>query len=236
MNCAGGCGRNRERHGGSRQSLHLEGHKEYRCELEFPVPLEDSATLLKLLQLHLERHPPEAAVVAFTLRVEPAEPRRVQGGFFLPPTPPADKLQITLARIQGMVGKENVGTPVLLNTHRPDAFEMTTLWVPSAGQADEQRTQGQQAYGEKTLRLVMRLFRPALPARVRLAGTAPKNVWASSVKRRRSTLRGAVENFWRMVGRYRLEPRRMGCGSRRWRAVPHLLRDADSRMVRARGV
>jgi len=85
----------------------LEGRKVYRCELEFPVTLTGSAAMLKLLQLHLERHPPNAPVAAFTLRVEPAEPRRVQPGFFLPPTPPPDKLQITLARIEGMVGKEN---------------------------------------------------------------------------------------------------------------------------------
>src|ERR1700761_2077589 len=75
----------------------LEHHKPYRAELEFPVPLEEAQTMLKLLQLHLERHPPEAPVTAFTLRVEPAEPRRVQGGMFLPPTPPADQLQVTLA-------------------------------------------------------------------------------------------------------------------------------------------
>ena len=157
----------------------LDERKEYRCELEFPVPLEDSQTLLKLLQLHLERHPPEAAVVAFTLRVEPAEPRRVQGGIFLPPTPPPEKLQITLARIEGMVGKENVGTPVLLNTHRPDAFAMTTLNL-GPGEATERNAAEQQA--QQTLRLVMRLFRPALPARVRVAGTAPKNIMASGVR------------------------------------------------------
>jgi protein ImuB len=164
----------------------LDEQKEYRCELEFPVPLDESPTLLKLLQLHLERHPPEAAVVAFTLRVEPAAPRRVQGGFFLPPAPPPDKLQITLARIAGMVGKENVGTPVLLNTHRPDgfamaAFEMGALHMPSPEALQRSETE-HQGKGQESLRLVMRLFRPALPARVSVAGAAPKKVLASGVK------------------------------------------------------
>lgn len=154
--------------------LDLEDRKPYTCELEFPVPLDETQTMLKLLQLHLERHPPEAAVTAFLLRVEPIQPRRVQGGMFLPPTPPADKLQVTIARIAAMVGEENVGTPRLLNTHRPDAFEMRALNTaapaaagPSAGEC---------------LRLAMRLFRPALHARVRLAGCAPKAVTASCVK------------------------------------------------------
>jgi protein ImuB len=151
----------------------LEGQKQHRCELEFPVPLDESQTLLKLLQLQLERHPPEAAIVAFTLQVEPAEPKRIQGGFFLPPTPPPDKLQITLARIAGMVGKENVGTPALLNTHRPDAFEMRALNT-SASELNQPV--------QDSLRLAIRLFRPALHARVRLAASAPKNIMAPGVK------------------------------------------------------
>ncbi len=93
-------------------TLELEDQKAYRFELEFPVPIDDHTSILKLLQLHLERHSPEAPILAFTLRVEPAEPRRVQSGFFIPQTPLPDKLQITLERIAGMVGKENVGTPM----------------------------------------------------------------------------------------------------------------------------
>lgn len=154
--------------------LDLEDHDPYRCELEFPVPLDDSRTLLKLLQLHLERHPPQAPVVAFTLRVEPVEPRRIQGGMFLPPVPPPEKLQVTLARIAGMVGQENVGTPALLNTHRPDAFEMKVLPVTENSPRDSPPP-------PDTLLLVIRLFRPALPARVRLVEYAPKNVAATGV-------------------------------------------------------
>ena len=156
--------------------LELEEHKQYRCELEFPVPLDDSQTVLKLLQLHLERHSPEAPIVAFTLRVEPAEPRRVQGGIFLPPTPPADKLQITLARIAGMVGKENVGTPQLLNTHRPDAFQMTNLNTVNRENSGINNLDQQEI-----LRLAMRIFRPALHACVKLAGESPRNVAARGV-------------------------------------------------------
>ena len=47
--------------------------------LTFPVPIDDSAAMLKLVQLHLERHPLPGAVGAFSLRVEPAEPKRLQG-------------------------------------------------------------------------------------------------------------------------------------------------------------
>lgn len=154
----------------------LEDKKQYRCALEFPVPLVDAGSILKLLQLHLEAHGPTAAILAFTLRIDPAAPRRTQGGLFVPPTPAPDKLQITLARIAGMVGKENAGTPALLNTHRPDAFEMhqapTIASDPVAGPHSD------------ILHLAMRIFRPALDARVTVANNAPKHVLASGVNGR----------------------------------------------------
>jgi protein ImuB len=159
--------------------LDLESQPAYQAALEFPVPLTDQRTMLKLLQLHLERHPPGAQIVAFHLRVEPMEPRRVQGGLFLPVAPLPNKLQITLARIAGMVGEENVGTPQRLDSHRPDAYRIgalnlqpdVTLEVPQEGVPQ----------GE-ILRLVIRFFRPALEARVRLVEMAPKDVVASGVK------------------------------------------------------
>lgn len=73
-----------------------------------------------------------------------------------------------------MVGPENVGTPLLLNTHRPDAFEMVN--VNTAPPPPEEPVQ------QETIRLVMRLFRPALHARVTLADAAPKHVLAPGVK------------------------------------------------------
>jgi len=161
-------------------NLTLAGKPAYRAALEFPVPVTDQRTMLKLLQLHLERHSPEGQIVGFHLRVEPVEPRRVQGGLFLPATPLPDKLQITLARIAGMVGEENVGSPLRLDTHRPDAFRMGALQLQPDG-ALVDLPQGDLPQGE-VLRLVIRIFRPALEARVRLVELAPKDVRASGVK------------------------------------------------------
>lgn len=162
-------------------TLELENLKEYCCNLEFPVPLDETKTLLKLLQLHLERHGPEAAVVAFTLELEPVEPKRLQGGFFLPPVPAADKLQITLSRIAGMVGEENVGSPQLLNTYRSDAFEITSL-NPSAGKNITENSIYISTHKKDIIRLNMRIFRPALQARVKVADSTPKMITATGVK------------------------------------------------------
>ncbi|MFL6450586.1 MAG: hypothetical protein ACJ746_23330 [Bryobacteraceae bacterium] len=157
----------------------LEEQKEYNCELEFPVPLAEHQTLLKLLQLHLERHPPPAPIIGFILKLEPVAPRRLQGGIFLPPTPAPDKLQITLARIGGMVGKENVGSPVLLNTHRPDAFQLRT---PAFSNELTQSPRAQEVTEGQTLRLAIRLFRPALSAKVKLNDAAPQKLMANGIK------------------------------------------------------
>ena len=150
----------------------------YQCRLEFPVPLDDPRTILKLLQLHLERHPPAGAVRAFNLRLEPVAPRCIQGGIFLPPTPVPDKLQVTLARIAGMVGTGNVGTPVLSNTHRPDAFTSNIMPEPAKIIAPLNQNEA----GPEMLRLAMRLFRPALHAKVQVVQLMPKNVRAPGVQ------------------------------------------------------
>jgi protein ImuB len=171
------CGRLRSQSRAARvlgAQLELENGKQHRSELEFPVPLDDHASMLKILQLHLEKYSPEAPVVAFTLRLDPVEPRRLQNGFFVPPTPAPDKLQITLQRIAGMVGKENVGTPVLLDTHRPDAFAM--------GELNTKPPDHNAPAPPETLRLVIRLFRPVLVATVTVAEWIPKYVAASGIK------------------------------------------------------
>jgi protein ImuB len=174
------CGRLRSQSQAARileARLVLDRKAEYQCRLEFPVPLTDGRTMLKLLQLHLERHSPGAAVVGFNLRIEPVAPRRLQNGLFLPPTPQPDKLQLTLARIAGLVGEENVGTPQLLNTFRPDAFCMKTVNTTLSEQApDDSRRQ--------SLRLSMRIFRPPVAAHVHVVEFVPTRIMAGSVKGR----------------------------------------------------
>src|SRR5207253_9342213 len=95
---------------------------EHRRALEFPVPVRDSKILLKHLQLDLEAHPPPAAIVAIRIRLDPAKPRVLQNGLFVPAAPAPDKLQVVLARVAGLVGEGHVGSTEVLNTHRPAPF------------------------------------------------------------------------------------------------------------------
>jgi impB/mucB/samB family len=92
--------------------------------LNLPVPTNDSKTLLKLLQLDLESRPPVAPVRSVYLKAEATSPRTTQRELFLPSGPEPEKLEITLARIAAVVGKDRAGSPVLLNTHKPDSFQL----------------------------------------------------------------------------------------------------------------
>ncbi len=104
--------------------LDLASKETHRRTLKLPFPIRDPKTMLKLLQLDLEAHPPLSAVIAVTLAVEPVEPRIVQNGLYVPPAPEPERLELTLAKIRGMVGAENAGSPRLLDTHRPGAWRM----------------------------------------------------------------------------------------------------------------
>jgi protein ImuB len=96
----------------------------FQRTLRLPVPLLDSRTFLKLLQLDLKTHPPGAPIIKIHLAAEPVRPRAAQNGLFLPPSPQPEKLEITLAKIMGIVGEDKVGSLQLLDTHRPEGFCM----------------------------------------------------------------------------------------------------------------
>jgi protein ImuB len=100
----------------------LENKSAHELKLNLPYPMRDQKVFLKLLLLDAETHPPSAAVVAVSIHCEPVKPRVLQAGLFIPLAPEPAKLELTLARLAKLVGLGNVGSPQLLDTHRPDAF------------------------------------------------------------------------------------------------------------------
>ncbi len=149
--------------------LELENRAEHIRTLHLPVPMRESKSLLKLLQMDLEAHPPAAPTIALALSLKPVHPRTVQTGIFLPVTPAPDKLELTLARIRGIVGENNVGIPQLLDTHHPHPFRL----VPGTPIPNPQsQIPGRQAF---------RFFRPPLPATVSLDGNRPLRLSAPGI-------------------------------------------------------
>jgi protein ImuB len=110
-----------------RLKLKLERAPDHAVTLCLPVPMLDAQVFLKLLQLELDARPPQAPVERIRLDLKPVEPRTTQHGLFLPASPAPEKLEITLARIRALVGAANLGTPELMDTHRPDSFSLVSL-------------------------------------------------------------------------------------------------------------
>lgn len=96
----------------------------YSRDLQLPVPMRNSKALLKLLRLRLQSSPPQAPITKIWMAAEAARPRTVQNSLFFSSYPDAEKTEITLARLANIVGEENIGSPVLLDSHRSDAFCM----------------------------------------------------------------------------------------------------------------
>lgn len=156
--------------------------------LSLPVPLRNSKLLLNLLRLQLQGDPPGAPVRGIYLAAEPARPRATQGGFFVPSGPDPEKLELTLAKLAHMVGESRVGSPQLVDTHRPDAFRMRRF-VPATEGATT-------AAGGPEHRSGFRIFRPALPARVEMHAGRPARVFFRGM---RGTV-VAVSGPWRGSG------------------------------------
>ena len=155
--------------------------------LRLPVPMLDVEVFLKLLQLDLQAHPPGAPIVKIHLSAEPARPRATQSGLFLPLFPEPEKLELTLARIAGIVGEERVGSVELLDTHREDAFAMRRFAPvePEAKKSAKPRkdvsVQGnggasraeENAKEQMSAVIALRLFRPPLQAAITLREGKP---------------------------------------------------------------
>jgi len=125
--------------------------------IELPFPMRDALALLKQIQLSLEANPPSEAMIAVEITLTPVTPRILQSGLFLPAAPEPEKLHTLLSRLKALAGESHVGSPEILNTHRPDAYRFRPCAFEPSVPQDTAST---------NLRLAIRYFRPPLLARV----------------------------------------------------------------------
>src|SRR6266853_4282608 len=191
-------------------SSRAQARQSFQRTLRLPVPLLDAKVFLKLLQLDLNAHPPGAPIVKVKLSAEPVRPRAAQSGLFLPPSPEPEKLELTLARIAGIVGENKVGSLQLLDTHRPEGFLMQHFAPncgPNGGKDKDQRSARQVTRGQKPDRnennnghapgqpfskpnpqaenavTALRIFRPPVRAAVTLLEASLRESLAQSAKK-----------------------------------------------------
>ncbi|MGH9932694.1 MAG: DNA polymerase Y family protein [Pyrinomonadaceae bacterium] len=168
--------------------LKLEHGPTHEIKLNLPYPMRDHKVFLKLLLLDTEVHPPPAAVVGVSINCEPVKPRVLQTGLFIPLAPEPEKLELMLARLAKLVGAENIGSPELLDTHRPDAFRVKRFELKQTKK--RKATTRQSAFSSqhsanpkfeirnpKSI-LGFRVFRPPLRALVQAVGGCPREISA----------------------------------------------------------
>jgi protein ImuB len=156
----------------------------FSCILELPVPTRDSKLLLKLLRLRLQSSPPDAPIQKIHMAAQSSLARVTQGSLFVPTAPDPDKLELTIARIASVAGEGNVGSPQLLDSHRPDAFHMQKFSIITADVHASRNASKRSATNNlqnssnhhstiETPAIALHVFRPPVPARVRLQGNKP---------------------------------------------------------------
>jgi protein ImuB len=143
--------------------MDLEKSPAYQRLIRPAIPSSDRKFLLKLLQLEIAAHPPQAAIHSLTLIAESGQQSKVQMGLFAPQTPDPSRLDVTLARLKALVGDDRVGSPQLLDTNRPDGFAMEDFSVPSQSALRE----------NACIQISLRRIRPPRPIRMQLEYAKP---------------------------------------------------------------
>jgi protein ImuB len=182
--------------------------KIYQKLLTLPVPMRDSKMLLKLLRLQLQSDPPAGSIVKIMLSAEPSRPRATQSGLFVLSSPDPEKLELTVARLAKLVGGANIGSPELVDSHRPGEFRMSRFKPPVIEQHVRRKTKAgarsivdgakQNESQSRRSSVGFRMFRPRLPATIELRDGCPSRVFFRGVYGHVT----AVSGPWRTSGEW----------------------------------
>lgn len=140
-------------------TLTLEPEGFYARAIDLPAPTRDVKTILTLLRLDLEKNPPGAPVVAFSIVAHPDRPRRAQLSLFGPPALSPEKLATTIARLISLLGENGVGMPMSVDGHLPERYALGDYAPPPP---PDMRRKPQKSRGL----LAVRVFRPPVPVEV----------------------------------------------------------------------
>jgi protein ImuB len=154
--------------------LALTDDTKHARSFRLPEPTTRADVLFRVLHTHLEQLHTAAPIRAVCLRVEPTRLPHRQQGLFESGLRDPHAFAETLARLVAIAGSDQVGTPYVQNTHRPDAVVMESpapvVELPAAPSP------------LLPLGLPLRRFRPPIPARLQTdeAGRFA-SVWSTAV-------------------------------------------------------
>src|SRR6266496_326558 len=135
----------------------------YERVFKIPQPTNNVDLLFRMLHTHLENFKSEHPIVAVALNAQPIKAAREQFGLFETTLRNPHQLSETLARLTALLGADRVGTPVLEETHRPDAFRLE----PFTWAVESAVPSGESSHALRTAHATaVRRFRPAVAASV----------------------------------------------------------------------
>ena len=162
----------------------------YERVFKIPQPTSDVDLLFRMLHTHLENFKSESPITAVSLQAEPAKPSQQQFGLFETSLRDPNQLYQMLARLVALLGSDRVGTPVLGETHRPDAFHVEPFsWELTSSVV----------VPKLPLHAALRRFRPNIAASVLLADEQPIHLRSTQISGAVSGQRGpyrASGNWW----------------------------------------
>ena len=193
--------------------------KIYERVFKIPQPTNDVDLLFRMLQTHLENFRSDHPIVAVALSAQSTKPAKEQFGLFQTTLRNPHQLSETLARLTALLGADRVGTPVLEETHQPDAFRMEPFCStgfqlaaasvhacdrhgrlaaasPSRGGQDGLRPHSQDGCATS---VALRRFRPAASASVFLEENNPAHIRSAEISGRVINQRGPYlisGNWW----------------------------------------
>jgi protein ImuB len=158
-------------------SLRLEPDGYYERSIELPSPTRDEKTLLTLLRLDLEAHPPGAPVIGFQLSAHPDAPKLAQLSLLGPASLSPDRLAETLARLFALLGPGRIGSPRSPSGHRPERFQLVEYTPPPPPKVRPPVEPGRGL-------LAVRVLRPPIELEVLTDGKPPETGRAEEIRGR----------------------------------------------------
>ncbi|PYI70889.1 MAG: hypothetical protein DMF08_10165 [Verrucomicrobia bacterium] len=175
----------------------VAGKQSYERVFKIPQPTNNVDLLFRMLQTHLENFRSEHPIVAVALSAEPIKPAGEQFGLFETTLRNPHQLSETLARLTALLGNDRIGTPVLEETHRPDAFRMQPFSWAVVSAVSSGETPRALRTGHATAAL--RRFRPALSTSVLQDEDTPAHIRSAEMSGKIIAQRGPYllsGNWW----------------------------------------
>lgn len=154
--------------------LRLESGEEHTRTLEIPAPTRETEVLFRIAHNYLETVRTPSAVAGLRLTAQPCASESRQSQLFDASVRDPAKFYEMIGRLSALLGPGRVGRPVVEPGHRPDNIRMEP--ITPGDEAPRAKKSSVQRRG-----LMLRRYRPPLPATVRLRAAAPVFVKSSGV-------------------------------------------------------